>query len=99
VVEQDIGVLEEPGGQNKGQRDAHQAGLGGKGKKHCENDQNTGGSAAGGAQEEGEEGEVRVIHSIIERFKCSISPYGPLGLVKHPFFIVYSYQKLKIDYR
>lgn len=62
VVEQEIGVLEEPGGQYEGQGDAHQAGLGGKGEKHCEYDQNTGGSAAGGAEEVGE---VRVIHSIL----------------------------------
>jgi len=33
VVEQDVGVLEEPGRQYEGEREAEEAGLGGDGEK------------------------------------------------------------------
>ena len=64
MVEEDIGVLEEPGGQHEGQGDAREAGLCRQREKYCENNQDGGRSAAGGAEEVGEKRDVGGVHSI-----------------------------------
>src|ERR1700675_463154 len=51
VVKQDVCVLEEPGRQYQGQRNAHQAGLGGKREKYREDNQHACCSATGRADE------------------------------------------------
>jgi len=59
VVKEDVGVFEEPGDQYQGQRDAEETCSGGEGEEEGEDDQDAGGSAAGGAEEVGEDFSVR----------------------------------------
>ena len=49
VIEQNVRVLEKPGRQDNGQRDAQEAGIGGHREEQCEHDHHCGGSAADGA--------------------------------------------------
>jgi hypothetical protein len=73
VVEQDVGVLEEPGREDAGHRDAEQAGMGGDGEEQGEDDEDAGGSAAGGAEEVGDECQLWVTHT----FTCGAKALRP----------------------
>ena len=55
MVKQDICVLEEPGCQYQGGRNASNARLRGEGEEYCENDQDACGSAAGWAEKMAED--------------------------------------------
>lgn len=65
VVKQDVGVLEEPGRQYEGERNAEEAGLGGDGEKQGKDNDDAGGSTAGGAEEVGDDFQLCVTHAII----------------------------------
>ena len=54
VVEQDVGVLEEPGEEDETQGNACETGIGGDGQEQREGDDDPGGAAAGGAKEVGD---------------------------------------------
>jgi len=82
VVEQDVGVFEEPGTEYHDHGNAHQAGLCGNGEQKGEDNQQRRGSAADRTEEVAEDVQMQLIHSMIRDDKIAEKPkHSYLSLV------------------